>query len=105
MIGRRADELVRSFVCAMEAEDELVSEGDAAATDDSDNSGAEFWNRLESTVVDRFQGIPSEPVKFCRGPKNPSRASRLMASRSIVGIGCSDCYGSMACGCVDRPAM
>ena len=89
----------------MEAEDELISDGAVAVTDESDNSGAEFWNCLESTVVDRFQGIPSEPVKFSRGPKNPSRASRLMASRSIVGMGCSDCYESIACGCVDRPAM
>ena len=103
--SRSADELVRSFVLAVEAEDEQISDEAKAAVVESDDSGAEFWNRLDSTAADRFQGIPIEPEKFIRGPKKPSRASRLLASRSIVGIGCSNCYGSMACGCVARPAM
>ena len=101
--SRSAADLVESCVRAVEAEngrDEAEAEMVL-----SDDSGAEFWNGLESMTTDRLHGIPSVPEKFSRGPNKPSRASRLMTSRSIVGKGCSGCYGSMACGCSNRSAM
>ena len=101
---RRVDELVRSFVDALEAEDGLMSEGDAAQADEIDHSDAEFWNGLESTGVDRFQDIPSVPEKFSRGSRHPSRISRLAGSSSGVGFGCKDGRGCVAYGC-GRPAM
>ena len=82
-----------------------MSEGEAAATDEADDSDAEVWNCLESTGVDRLQSIPIVPEKFSRGSKNLSRISRLMTSSSSVGNGCTNCYGNMACGCSSRPAM
>ena len=95
---------MESFIHAVEAEDGRVSEDAEAEMVFSDDSGAVFWNGLESYCVDRLHSIPSEPVQFSRGPTKPSRASRLMASRSSLVMGCSGCRGSRACGC-SRPAM
>ena len=81
----------------MEAEGGQMSESNAAAMDETDCSDAEFWNSLESTVVDRFQGIPIMPEKFSRGSRNPSRISRL-SGRANIG-------GNMACGHSSRPAI
>ena len=54
---------------------------------ESENSDAEFWNELESTLEmsGRLHCIPVEPEKFRRGPSKPSRVNRLMANRSNVG--------------------
>ena len=102
--SRSAADLVESFIRAVEAEDGRISEEAEAEMFVSDDSGAVFWNELESYGVDRLHSIPSEPVQFSRGPIKPSRASRLMASRSSLVVGCSGCWGSRACGC-SRPAM
>ena len=99
--GREADELVKSFVDAIEAEGEPLGESEAAASDEADQSSAEFWNGLESISVDRLQDIPNRPDRFSRGLKQPSRTSRLMSN---VALGCNGCRGSMACRC-SRPAM
>ena len=103
--SRSAADLVESFVRAVEAENGRIGDEAEAEMVLSDDSGAEFWNGLESMTTDKPHGLPSVPEKFSRGPNKPSMASRLMTSRSIVGEGCSGCYGSMACGCSNRPAM
>ena len=103
--GRRVDELILSFIGAIEAEGGLKSGGESVAMDENDASDVEFWNSLESTGVDRFQSIAIVPEKFSRGSRNPSRISRLMSSSSIVGKRCTNWYGDMVCGCSSRPAM
>ena len=99
--SRKAADLVESFIRAVEEENELI---DGQAVDEItslDESGAAFWNGLESMANDRLNDIPSEPVQFSRRPNKPSRVSRLVTSRSnFEGCGC----GSMACRC-SRPAM
>ena len=59
--SRSVDELVRSFVLAVDAEDERMGDEAEAVMVESDDSGADFWNKLDSTVADRFHGIPIEP--------------------------------------------
>ena len=103
--SRSAADLIESFIHAVEAESGRIDEQAVDEISSLDASGAEFWNGLESMATDRLHGIPSVSERFRRGPNKPSRASRLMTSRSIVGKGCVNCYGSMACGCSNRPAM
>ena len=110
LTGRRADEVIMSFIGAINDDDTHWAsldggcEQEATAIDDGDASDVEFWNSLESNGGDRLQSIPSVPEKFSRGSRNPSRISRLMGSSSGVGVGCKDCRVSMECRC-SRPAM
>ena len=92
---------MKSFVDAITAEGDPDGMPGEAASDAMDQSCAEFWNGLESMGVDRLNGIPTEPDRFSRGLKQPSRTSRLMSN---VALGCYGCRGSMACRC-SRPAM
>ena len=101
LASRKADELVKSFVGAIMAEDGQLCESVTVAMDDADGSDAEFWNDL-ALRVNHLQGMPSMPDRFSRGSKMPSRTSRLLSN---VGKGCMSCHGSMACGCSSQPAM
>ena len=88
----------RKVECERESADLIASsEGGGARCDgghnhkdeeaESENSDAEFWSKLESTLEmsARLHCNPVEPEKFRRGPSKPSRVNRLMASRSNVG--------------------
>ena len=84
---REAEDLVKSFIRAVEAEEARMQEEEV---DDTDSIEAIFWNNLDNKerVADRLAAIPERVEPFIRCQSRPSRFSRLAAGperESITG--------------------